>query len=178
MRKVKLYIASSLDGYIARLNGNLDWLTGHYNPQELDYGYEEFYETIETIIMGRETYQTIIDMGGEWAYREKLCYIATRQKSIKSTKESLLFTTEKMESLISSLRVQEGKDIWLVGGGRLISTFLEYNLIDTMIITYIPTMLGRGIPLFPNQPTESKWRVVKCETFDNGVIQIEYEINR
>lgn len=176
MRKVKLYIAASLDGYIARSDGDLEWLTEHSNPDELDYGYEEFYSTIDAVVMGRATYESILEMGGEWPYKDKVSYIATRQESLKSILENLHFTTEKMEELVASLQGEKGKDIWLVGGGELVATFLEHNLINTMIITYIPIILGSGIPLFQTQPTMSEWDVMRCEAYDNNVVQIEYQI--
>lgn len=173
MKKIKLYIAASIDGYIARTNGDLDWLTEFPNPNKDDSGYTSFYESVGTVIMGGRTYHSILSMDVLWPYQDKESYIITRQASNTEPKH-IHFVTDDIINFISKKKQEEGKDIWLVGGGELLSLLLSHNLIDSMIITYIPVLLGSGIPLFPDNSKESVWDVYSCVAFENGVIQVEY----
>lgn len=174
MRKIKLYIATSLDGYIATPAGELDWLIEYPNPNKQDYGYEEFYKTVDTVIMGGRTYHSILSMDVIWPYKDKETYIVTRHSS--SNELDIQFITENVIEEITQLKEKEGDDIWLVGGGELVSMLLDNNLVDTMIITSIPTILGSGIPLFPNAPKSSDWEVISSQKYKNSVIATEYEI--
>jgi dihydrofolate reductase len=172
MKKIKLYIATSIDGYIARNDGDLDWLTEFPNPDKIDYGYQKFFEPVDTIIMGGNTYRSILSMDVLWPYKDKPTYIITHNwvnsgDTIHPIKEDII------ES-ITKLREEEGKDIWLVGGGKLVTMLLNNEMIDEMIITTIPVILGRGIPLFPDNPKESEWKVANNICYKNGVSQITY----
>lgn len=174
MRKIKLYIAASIDGFIARPDGDLDWLTGYPNPSKTDYGYKDFYSSIDTVIMGGRTYHDILSMDVAWPYKYKVTYVVTHNPAKISSKEDIRFITENIIETIITLKEKDGHDIWLVGGGQLISMLLNHDLIDEMIITTIPTILGRGISLFPNNPKESNWELVESKAYENGVTQIEY----
>jgi len=173
MKKIKLYIAASIDGYIARNDGDLDWLTEFPNPEKTDYGYKEFFESVDTVIMGGRTYRDILSMDVLWPYKDKETYVITR--SPMNEKKNIHFITENVIEKISRLREQNGKDIWLVGGGKLITTLLNENMVDEMIITTIPVILGHGIPLFPDKPKESQWKLQDCISYKNGVVQIKYK---
>ncbi len=175
MRKIKLYIATSLDGYIATPDGDLDWLTQYPNPYKSNYGYEEFHQTVDTVIMGGRTYHSILCMDVLWPYKGKETYIVTRHSS--NNEQNIRFITEQVIENITQLKEKEGKDIWLVGGGELTSMLLNYNLIDTMIIISIPIVLGNGIPLFPNVSMTSNWNVINSHKYKNGVITTEYEVD-
>jgi len=172
MKKIKLYIAVSLDGYIARSNGDIDWLTEYPINSETNYGYNEFYKSIDTVIMGGRTYRDILCMDVIFPYKDKMTYVITRNPL--SEKENVHFITDNIIDTISQLRMQEGKDIWLVGGGELITILLNQDFVDEMIITYIPVILGNGISLFPNNPKESKWKLENSIQFTNGVFQAKY----
>lgn len=172
MKKIKLYIAASIDGFIARINGDLDWLTEYPITAETNYGYDDFFESIDTVIMGGRTYRDILCMDVVWAYKSKTTYVITH--SPLGTKEDIHFITDDIIKTISKLREEEGKDIWLVGGGEIITMLLNEDLVDEMIITYIPVILGNGISLFPNKPKESKWNTQNSILYNNGVLQIEY----
>ncbi|PXV61111.1 dihydrofolate reductase [Dysgonomonas alginatilytica] len=174
MRKIKLYIASSIDGYIASLDGDLDWLTEFPNPQQLDYGYKDFFESIDTVIMGGKTYRDILAMDVVWPYKDKETYIVTRHAGSK-TEPNIHFLNENIIETISELKSKQGKDIWLVGGGELVSMFLNSDIIDNMIITYIPIILGDGIPLFPKMKKESQWQLLNSQSYNNGVLCIDYQ---
>ncbi|MDH6310325.1 dihydrofolate reductase [Dysgonomonas sp. PFB1-18] len=174
MKKIKLYIASSIDGYIARPDGDLDWLSNYPITHTMNYGYDEFFESVDIVIMGGRTYRDILNMDVVYPYESKISYVITRNQ-INSTKENIHFVTNNIIEIISSLKEEQGRDIWLVGGGELISMFLNYDLIDEMIITYIPILLGDGIPLFPKSEKESKWHLLNRKSYNNGVLSIEYQ---
>lgn len=176
MKKIKLYIAASVDGYIARSNGDLDWLTEFPNSEKTDYKYQSFFYSIDTVIMGGRTYLDIMSMDVVWPYKDKTTYIITRNPI--NVKDNIHFISENIIKTISDLQKMEGKDIWLVGGGEIISMLLNNELIDEMIITTIPVILGNGIPLFPKISKESSWETIDFQKYDNGVTQIFYRIKR
>ncbi|WP_307728914.1 dihydrofolate reductase family protein [Alkalicoccobacillus plakortidis] len=146
-RKVVLFIAVSLDGYIATMDESLDWL---FNVEgEGDNGYSEFYETVDTVVMGRKTYDWITtQMEGEFPYKGKQCYVFSNARAQKDT-ENIAFLNENISDFVSHLKQQSGKNIWVAGGGALLHSFIEANQIDEMIITIAPTLIGNGIRLFP-----------------------------
>lgn len=173
MKKVKLYIAASIDGYIARPDGDLEWLTGFPNPSKTDYGYQDFLASVDTVIMGNRTYHDILCMDMLWPYKDKETYVVTHHS--QETKENIRFISENVVETISELRKKDGKDIWLVGGGQLVSLLLREDLIDEMQITYIPIILGDGIPLFPGSTKEVHWNLLESKAFDNGLLQVKYQ---
>lgn len=174
MRKIKLYIACSLDGYIATADDGLDWLIGFPNPDNNDYGYNSFYETVDTLIMGGKTYRVITNMGEEWPYSGKTTYLISRNET--NLPPDIIKLSDKWLEEIANMKEENGKDIWLMGGGEIISPLVERQLIDEMIITYIPTLLGKGIPLFPPVKEESVWKTIKSTCFESGVLQATFEI--
>lgn len=174
MRKIKLYIASSIDGYIAGLDGSLDWLSDYPITPELNYGYDKFFESVDTVIMGGKTYRDILNMDVIYPYESKMSYIITRNQ-INNSKENIHFVTDNIIKTVSNLKEKQGKGIWLVGGGELISMLLNYDLVDEMIITYIPTLLGDGVPLFPKSKKESNWKLINSQSYDDGVLTVEYQ---
>lgn len=176
MRKIKLYIATSIDGYIAYSDGGLDWLSEYPITPEYNYGYNDFYESIDSVIMGGKSYRDILNMDVIYPYKDKTSYIITRNTNSKTAIENIQFFSENIIEIISSLKKQQGKDIWLVGGGEIISMLLDQGLVDEMIITYIPKILGDGIPLFPKMKNESKWKLLNSKAYDNGVLTIAYQI--
>ncbi|MBF0760203.1 dihydrofolate reductase [Dysgonomonas mossii] len=177
MRKIRLYIAASIDGYIASSDGELDWLSDYPITPELNYGYKDFFESIDTVIIGGRTYRDILNMDVVYPYKNKTSYIITRN-AINTPKEDIIYITNNIEDNISELKKREGKDIWLVGGGEIVSLFLNQNWIDEMIITYIPILLGDGIRLFPNKAKESKWSLIQSQAFINGVAQTRYQVQK
>lgn len=150
MRKVVLYIAASLDGFIAEPEESLDWLT-NIEGQD-DNGYAEFYETVDTILMGGRTYRWIMEHG-EFPYEGKECYVFSRQSQMDT--EFVRFCQGGCTALVRELRGREGKDIWLEGGGELVRQFLNEHLVDEIILTIAPVILGKGIPLFSGLESET-----------------------
>lgn len=173
MKKIILYIAASLDQYIAEPDGGLEWLTGFPNPEKIDYGYNDLLASIDMVIMGGKTYRELLNMDIIWPYSNQRTYVVSHHNW--SENKNIKFITENVIETISNLRNEVGKDIWLVGGGELISILLAADLIDEMQIAYIPVILGKGIPLFPDQPKESKWELARNKLYNSGVLMVEYK---
>lgn len=172
MKKIKLYIAASLDGYLARPDGDIEWLTGFPNPSKSDYGYMDFLKTIDIVIMGGRTFYDILAMDVKWPYEKQTSYIVTRKPEQSS--DNIKFISENVIQTISELRNQSGKDIWIVGGGELIAMLLNENLIDEMILFHVPLMLGNGIRLFPSQSKNIQWELKDSKAYDSGILEVKY----
>lgn len=175
MGKIVLYIATTLDGKIARNDGSLDWLYAIPNPNEIDHGYSKFYSTIGATVMGRKTYDEILGFGVEWPYTEIESYVVTTDESFNPDTPNTAVITSNIVEQLQQLAQKSEKDVWVIGGGKLITYLLNYDLIDSMILTIVPILLGAGIALFPNEPTESNWTLLNAETFETGVINLTYE---
>lgn len=173
MKKIILYIAASLDGRIAEPDGGIEWLSGFPITEEMNYGYTEFMASIDTIVMGGRSWQELSNMDAMGAYANKVIYVVSHHNW--GEKENLTFVTENVIERITALRNEPGKDIWLFGGGELVSMLLAADLVDEMQIAYIPVILGQGIPLFPKQPKESKWELTGSVTYDSGVLAVKYQ---
>lgn len=147
MRKCKLFIAMSLDGYIADDKGKVDWLQGHGEDEQTD-AYSEFIKDIDTILMGWNTYHQIVNelSAGNWIYDNCYTYVFTH-KQVQAT-ENICFIDSDPIGLINQLKETKGKDIWVCGGAGLVQQLIRGNCIDEYYITVIPTLLGSGIRLF------------------------------
>ncbi|TXK46446.1 dihydrofolate reductase [Pontibacter qinzhouensis] len=172
MRKIILYIAASLDGFIARPDGNIDWLHDEdfALPGE-DFHYSSFLETIDTTLMGNSTYQVIQGFETPFPYTDKTNYVFTRNPEHQDD-AFVKFVSSDATGFIKELKQQPGKDIWLIGGGQLNTLVLEAGLLDEIVLTYIPILLGTGIPLFAAGLQEHKLQVESNHCFDNGFVQL------
>jgi dihydrofolate reductase len=175
MPKIRLYIACSLDGYIAREDGSIDWLTEYENNSETDYGYSEFYESIGSVLMGRKTYEQVLGFGN-WPYGEKKSYVFTRQKAPLRLEKNVEFVSEDIGKFVHNLKENTEDDIWLVGGSQLIKIFLEENLVQDMIVFVVPVILGSGIPLFDHIGKEIRLKTGRIEKYENGLVRLEYKL--
>jgi dihydrofolate reductase len=174
MKKIKLYIAVSLDGFIARPDGDMDWLSQFPNESKSDYGYGALMESIDTIIMGNITYQELTLKSLEWPYKNKSTYVLTRYKNNLSPKENVVYLTNDVIGTIRQLKEQEGKDIWLAGGGQVLTFMLNHDLVDEMQLCYIPIILGKGIPLFSDKIKESRWELFESKTYNSNILIADY----
>jgi dihydrofolate reductase len=174
--KIFLYIASSLDGYIASPDGSIDWLTSTPPSKYGDYGYSELLNTIDTIIMGRKTYEDLINFDMDWPYADFRNYVVTTNPFmiIKSPNTELI--TGDIAKTIDELRSTSKKNIWLVGGSELLSYFLNHQLIDKITLSIIPIILGDGIPLFSKIQNQSSLQLVDSKSFETGVVNLTYHI--
>lgn len=178
MPKVKLFIATSLDGYIARSNGALDWLDELPNPEKSDFGYLEFYKGIDVVVMGRKTYEEVLGFDVEWPYPDCECYIISSNTNLATPTPKTSLISELNDQAIVQVKAASKKNIWLVGGGRLINSFLNNDSVDEMIISQIPRIIGGGIPLFPSPMKDTHWELRSAKPFSNGVVNLHYERKR
>ena len=167
MRKLKLYIATSLDGKIARLNDSVDWLERILNPEKTDYGYKNFYDSIDTTLMGNKTYKAILNFDTLYPYIDKKNYVFTRSTQEKDD-GNVQFINKEVDSFIKALKQQEGKDIWLVGGGSFTTFLLNEGLIDEMQLFIMPILIGEGIPLFEGNTREILLDLEEAVTYQSG----------
>lgn len=174
MRKVVLFIAMSLDGYIADSEGKVRWLGGQGNEEEMIDTYSEFVEHVDTVVMGWNTYYQIITelSPEEWIYRGLTSYVVTH-KECPST-EMIQFMNENPCSLIEKLKKKDGKDIWICGGSDIVRQLMAEDQIDVYYISVIPMLLGKGIRLFGGSGKEIPLRLVKTQSYD-GITDLIYE---
>lgn len=167
MNKIKLFVASSLDGYIARTDGSVDWLF-----IDNDYGYSSFYESVGVVVMGRKTYEQVLTFG-DYPYRGKEGIVLSHSKAGQSDAH-VRFMAGSLSDLVAELRGLSGQDIWLVGGAELTKDFLAAQLVDELILSIHPVLLGSGISLFVAQQVEQPLALVSCQPFDSGLVQLHY----
>ncbi len=149
-RKLILFIATSLDGYIAKENDDLDWLDEVEG--EGDTGYTEMYNSIDTMIMGKKTYDYVVRATDEFPHSDKKCYVFSRSE--KGESEHVEFVNENVVPFTKRLKQQPGSNIWMAGGSDILDAFLKEKLIDEFIITITPHILGKGVPLFKDNSPE------------------------
>jgi dihydrofolate reductase len=172
MSKLVFYGAISLDGYLARENHSLDWLFGTEGEEET--GYQDFYDSVDTILMGRSTYDQIAILSPErFPYEGKPCYVFSR--TMTGSNEHVTFINEDIAGFTQSLKEQEGKRIWVVGGGEVLKPLLR--LVDEFIIQIAPTIIGKGIPLFVPGDQENKLTLVDVRSFKQFA-ELHYEAKR
>jgi dihydrofolate reductase len=170
MRNVVLGLGISLDGYIARLNGAVDFLV---RPK--DYSMAPFFAPIDTAIIGRKTLDAALKMtGGSLSAFTMPTYVFSHSKPA-GERDGLIFVNESTTSFIRKLRKRPGKDIWLMGGGELARDFLKADLIDRLYLGIVPVLLGEGIPLFPGGFPQRDFKLLENKTYSKGLIALTYE---
>ncbi len=171
-RKLVLYIATSLDGYIATEDDSLEWL--FKTEGEGDNGYSEFYNTVDTILIGRRTYDWIIEQeNGDFPYKNKKCYVFSKTESGKN--ENVEFINQDVVEFTNKIKRLDGGNIWLVGGGNLLHSFIKERLVDEFIITIAPTLIGHGIELFKKNDFELELKLRNIRKF-NQFVELHYEV--
>ena len=170
-KKVILYIAMSLDGYIAKPNDDLSFLSIVEKVGE-DYGYSELLSQVDTIILGRKTYDWVMQLG-ELPYKDKNVYIIT--KTFRPNKGKIVFYSSNLTELIHNLKIQNEKNILCEGGAEIVNELLRKDLIDELIISIIPILVGKGIRLFDENRPEQKLKLISVKTFETGLIQLHYK---
>jgi dihydrofolate reductase len=172
-REVILYIAMSLDGFIATEDGDISWLSMAENPPE-DYGYHDFIQTIDTVIMGRKTYDKVLSFGIKFPHMDKKCYVLSKTKSGKD--ENVTFYDGDIKELIEQIRQTEGKHIYCDGGAEIVFELSKLRFIDRYIVSIIPVLLGNGIRLFSGSGVFQELELVKSNAFSTGLVQLEYQL--
>jgi len=169
MRNVVLGLGISLDGYIARPDGAVDFL---FMPK--DYSMAPFFATITTAIMGRKTFDVARKMGGQsFGGSSMATYVFSRSQP-PGERDGVVFVKKSPASLIRQLRKRPGKDIWLMGGGELAREFLSADLVDELYLGIVPVLLGEGIPLFPSGFPQRNFTLVENKTYSQGLITLKY----
>lgn len=170
-RKVMLFIAMSLDGFIAKPDGDISFLS-QVELEGEDYGYSAFIESVDTIILGRKTYDKIRSMGIEWPYGDRNVFVLSRNSHPET--DNITSYSGSMTDLIFKLKSQNGKHIYCDGGAETIHQLLQDNLIEEMIVSIIPVLLGDGIRLFRSGFPEQKIKLIKSTAFEKGLVQLHY----
>jgi dihydrofolate reductase len=170
MGKIILYIAQSLDGFIADESGGVGWLNEYLKPDE-DYGYKAFYQSLGAVILGSKTYEDTVRFN--YWYRDVVGYVFTSRRLPVPEGWNPLFQEGDPTPLVRELRQKE-KDSWLVGGAGLVTSFLNAGLVDELILSIIPEIITKGIPLFQNIGEWKKLRLQDCTRFKYGVVQLRY----
>lgn len=173
-----VYIATSLDGYIATPEGSVDWLNEIPNPENSDFGFSDFIKRVDCILMGRGTYETVAGFGGDWPYQKKVYVLSqTLRKVPGHLCGKVELVRGPLSEVLTSLSGQGLEHIY-VDGGKLIQSFLREDLIDEMIITRVPILLGAGIPLFGELVEPMKWRHQKSEVLAGALVKSSYQRER
>ncbi len=165
---ITLFIATSLDGYIAGPDDDLSWLF-----TDADYGFSEFYETVDGLIMGRGTYDVVRKMG-KWPYPGKPTYVVSKNTDFSVDTPDTKAATGELEDLEVELVDLGLKNVWLVGGGELVRSFLDQQRIDRIVISLHPVLLGRGVALFSGGFPGMRLKLEHAESFDSGLVQLTY----
>jgi dihydrofolate reductase len=174
-RKIIVYIATSADGYIARPDGDVAWLD---RPQpEGNYGMGEFFKSIDTILWGRKTYQKGIELGMKsGAFGPGINNYVFSRRPAESAMPDFEFINEPLKPFAGRLRAQPGKDIWMMGGGEIIASFLDEGEIDEFSIHVIPILIGEGIPLIQPRHRSIPLKLLSTKTFPDGVVHLNYGV--
>ena len=177
-RKIIVYIASSADGYIARPDGDVEWL--NRRPRTTDYGMGKFRREIDTILLGRKTYDWAMNYarrtGMKNLFDTKLANYVFSRKPPKQAPPGVEFVAEPVKAFAQRLRATPGKQIWMMGGGGLIASFLDAGEIDEFDIHVIPVFIGKGIPLVAPRHRDVPLRLLSSRKYPDGVVRLHYQV--
>ena len=173
-RKVILYIASSLDGYIAKSNDDLSFLS-RVQQEGQDYGYAEFIDNVDTVILGRKTYDWVMKQVKEFPHAQLDSYIITRTPRQDIGK--IKFYTGNLKELVLRLRQERGKNIFIDGGAEIVNELFKEKLIDQIYLSIVPILLGDGVRLFKDGLPGQNLRLINSKQFETGLIQLQYDLD-
>lgn len=170
MRRVKYFVACSLDGFIARADGSVDWLL-----MDQDYGMSAFFKSVDVAVMGRKTFEKMLELTPkQTSFPRMENYVFST--SLKEGPGKVKFVSGDVGEWVEIVRTRSGKDIWLVGGGDLVRQFLAKGVVDEIALTIHPRLLGSGIPLFPAPYPEMELELIRCEEYSTGLVQAFYRV--
>jgi dihydrofolate reductase len=173
MRSVVLGLGISLDGYIARPDGTLDFL---FMPK--DYSMAPFFATVDTALMGRKTFDAALKMGGGDFSKSPMATYVFSGSLPAGKRDGVIFTRQSPAALVRQIRKKKGRNIWLMGGGELARDFLKADLVDELYIGMVPVLIGEGIPLFPPGFPQREFSLVENKTYSKGLIALKYKRKR
>lgn len=169
-----VYIATSLDGYIAKTDGDINWLHEIPNPEGSDFGFSDFMNSIDALLMGRNTYEKVLSFEGEWPYSKKVFVLSSKLSEVpKKLEGKVELVSGEITEVVKKINDEGFKKLY-IDGGRTIQGLLSKNLIDEITISRIPILLGEGIPLFSLQSQQIKLTHIKTEAFNNGIVKSHY----
>jgi dihydrofolate reductase len=174
-RKVIVNIATSADGYIARPDGDLEWLTSRPTPKGF-YGMNTFMKSIDTMLLGRKTYEASLRLGATFDSKKSWTIVFSRHAPPADAPSGVEFVHDAIGPFVNRLREQPGKDIWLMGGGELIASFLDEQVIDEFVISVAPVFIGDGIPLIARRHRLVPLELLSTEPFEDGLVQLRYRV--
>ena len=173
-RKVIVHLAMSADGYIARPDGDIEWLSSRPAPKGF-YGMDAFMKSIDTKVLGRKTYDMSLQLGAKFDSGSGTI-VFSRQAPPANAPKGVKFVSEAIGPFMSRLREQPGKDIWLMGGGDIIASFLDERAIDEFVISVVPVFIGDGIPLLARRHRHATLDLISTERFEDGLVQLHYRV--
>lgn len=175
-RKIIVFIATSADGYIARPDGDVEWLN---RPRPAgNYGMSEFFKKIDTILWGRKTYAPAAERGGGGFSSKSKNYVFSHQPPLQPPPPGVEYVNEPIQEFAQRLRATPGKDIWMMGGAGIIASFLDAGEIDEFIIHVIPIFIGEGIPLIAPRQRLLRLKLRSVRRYPDGVVRLHYLVQR
>jgi dihydrofolate reductase len=179
-RTVTLHMVSSLDGFIAKKNNDVSWLNSAGSVYEggltiSDEEAEAFVKSIDCYVMGSRTYEHALELG--WPYGDSPAIVVTNRK-LPSTKKTVEFYSGDLKTLVDARLAPRYRNIWLVGGAMLCQRFLELGLVDEIVLTMAPVLLGDGLRLFGGSPPERRWNLKNVAAYKNGFVELSYSAPR
>ena len=175
-RNVIVHIGTSADGYIARPDGDLEWLTSRPAPAGF-YGMNAFMRSIDTKLLGRKTYEESLRMGAKFDTGSRTI-VFSRHAPPAEAPSGVEFVSGAIGPFVSRLREQPGKDIWLMGGGDIIASFLDARAIDEFVISVVPVFIGEGIPLIARRHRHVQLTLLSSQRYDDGLMQLHYGVQK
>jgi dihydrofolate reductase len=175
-RNVIVHIGTSADGYIARPDGDLEWLTSRPKPKGF-YGMSAFMTSIDTKLLGRKTYEQSLRLGAKFDSKNRT-FVFSHHPPPAEASSGVEFVSGAIGQFVRRLREEPGKDIWLMGGGELIASFLDEQAIDEFVVTVAPVFIGDGIPLIARRHRHVPLDLQSVESFEDGVVQLHYRVLR
>jgi dihydrofolate reductase len=172
VRRLKLFVATSLDGYIAARDGDVSW-----RFREGDYGYEAFLAGIDTVLFDRRMYETALSFG-QWPYPDRKAVVFTRSETLRVISPNTIATSRIPADIVGELRARDGKDLWLVGGSELVRECLDAGLIDDIIVSVHPILLGDGVPFVTPGAARAPLTLAAERRYPSGLVQLAYRIER
>jgi dihydrofolate reductase len=172
VRRLKVFVATSVDGYIAARDGDVSW-----RFRDADYGDEAFFAGIDTVLLGRRTYEAALAMQ-RWPYPRRKTVVFTRGGDLKISSPDTVATSRRPADVVAELRSREGKDLWLAGGGTLVRDCLDAGLIDDVTVLIHPLILGAGTPLVAGGATTTGLALIAERRYPSGLVQLTYRVDR
>jgi dihydrofolate reductase len=178
--KATIYIAATIDGFIARPDGAIDWL--EHDSKSQDYGWGAFRQSIDSLILGRQTYEQVLGFGVDWPYRGLATFVWSRTLTKDDISSALADDVVEVSALppaalLDELTGRGLKSVW-IDGGQTLQSFLAASLVDVITVTRLPILIGRGMPLFGDLPNDVHLEHLETQSFDSGVVQSSYAVRK